>query len=159
MVAHVHHGRVYRRRMYRERMPERTHTDDIRAILRRARTVAVLGASSRTHRAGHYVPRYLHDQGYAVYAVNPEIEGAMLFGHPAVARLTDVHVAVDVVDVFRRPEYLPDHLPEILAMDPLPEVVWLQQGIRNDAFAATLADAGIHVVQDRCMLADHQRLM
>ena len=140
-------------------MPERTIPDDIRAILRRARTVAVLGASSHTHRAGHYVPRYLQGQGYEVYPVNPEIEGTTLFGRPVVARLIDVPVGVDVVDVFRRPEHLADHLPDILAMDPLPVVVWLQQGIRNDAFAARVTDAGIDIVQDRCMLADHQRLL
>ena len=65
---------------------------------------------------------------------------------------------MDVVDVFRRSELLPSHVADILAMEPRPELVWLQLGIRNDAVARELSAAGIEVIQDRCMLADHQRL-
>ena len=138
---------------------ERTSPESIRDILRGARVVAVLGASPKPHRPGHFVPRYLHQQGYDMHAVNPDCAGTRLFGRAAVATLADVPVPIDVVDVFRRASHLPDHLPEILALDPLPRVVWLQQGIRHDGFAAALVDAGIDVVQDRCMLADHQHLL
>lgn len=140
-------------------MPERATPDEIRAILRQAKTIAVLGASSKSRRAGHYVPRYLHDAGYDVIPVNPEISGETLFGRDAVSQLSEIEVPVDVLDVFRRASHLPGHLDDILAMDPLPKVVWLQQGIRHDEVAAALIEAGIDVVQDRCMLADHQRLL
>lgn len=140
-------------------MPTEATPERIREILRSARTVAVLGASPRVHRAGHYVPAYLERHGYEIHPVNPEAEGRRLFGRDVVPALADVDAAVDVVDVFRRAEHLPDHLPEILAMDPLPKVVWLQQGIRHDDVAAALEAEGIEVVQDRCMLADHQRLL
>lgn len=72
--------------------------------------------------------------------------------------LADLDGPVDVVDVFRCGEALPDHLEEILAMDPRPRVVWMQQGIRNGEVAQKLTDAGIDVVQDRCMYANHRRL-
>ena len=140
-------------------MPTEATTERIREILRSSRTVAVLGASPRNHRAGHYVPAYLQRHGFEIHPVNPEAEGASLFGRDVVATLADVDTPVDVVDVFRRSEHLPDHLPEILALEPLPKVVWFQQGIRHDEVADALEDAGIEVVQDRCMLADHQRLL
>lgn len=140
-------------------MPKRATPDEIRAILRRAKTIAVLGSSTRTHRPGHYVPRYMHENGYEIIPVNPEVAGEELFGRTVLTSLAEIGVPVDVVDVFRRPSHLPDHLPEILAMDPLPQVVWLQQGIRHEEVADALVAAGIDVVQDRCMLADHQRLL
>ena len=140
-------------------MPTEATTQRIREILRSVRTVAVLGASPRSHRAGHYVPAYLERHGYEIHPVNPDALGQRLFGRDVVATLAEVDDPIDVVDVFRRPEHLPDHVPEILALDPLPKVVWLQQGIRHDEVAAELEAAGIEVVQDRCMLADHQRLL
>jgi len=72
--------------------------------------------------------------------------------------LAEIGEPIDLVDVFRRPEHLPGHLDDILAMKPRPRLVWLQLGIRNDAFARTVDSAGIDVVQDRCTLADHRRL-
>lgn len=130
----------------------------IRAVLERTKTVAVLGAHFERHRAAFYVPDYLQAQGYRVIGVNPKLVNTELFGEPVVASLADVPVAVDLVDVFRRSELLPGHLEELLAMEPLPKVVWMQLGVRNDAIAATLVDAGVDVVQDRCTLADHRRL-
>lgn len=135
------------------------NTERIRDILTSSQTVAVLGASPRAHRAGHYVPAYLHRHGYEIHPVNPDALGRTLFGRDVVATLAEVDVAIDVVDVFRRAEHLPDHLPEILALEPLPKVVWFQQGIQHDDVAAALEAEGIDVVQDRCMLADHQRLL
>lgn len=140
-------------------MPERTAPDEIRTILRTSRTIAVLGASDKPHRAGHYVPKYLLAQGYEIHPVNPDIARREMFGRTVVSSLAEVSVPIDVVDVFRRSDHLPDHLPELLALDPKPAVVWLQQGVRHAEVAAALVEAGIDVVQDRCMLADHQRLL
>lgn len=130
---------------------------DVRAALASARVIAVLGAHHEPSRPAFYVPDYLHEQGYRVVGVNPALAGKELFGAPVRAKLGDVPGPVDLVDVFRRSDLLPQHTAEILAMSPRPKVVWLQLGVRNDAFAKELVEAGIDVVQDRCTLADHRR--
>lgn len=129
-----------------------------RRILESARVVAVLGAHPDRQRPAHYVPDYLHRQGARIIPVNPGFVGTTLWGEPTRAALTEIGEPVDVVDVFRRSELLPVHLDEILAMRPLPRVVWFQSGIRDDAVARALQSAGIEVIQDRCMLADHRAL-
>jgi hypothetical protein len=126
-------------------------------LLRTSPVVAVLGAHREPHRAAFYVPEYLAGHGYDVWPVNPLLVGQMLFGRRTLATLAEIPVPVDLVDVFRRSEHLPAHVDDILAMSPRPRAVWFQLGIRNDAVARVLADAGITVVQDRCTLADHRR--
>ena len=128
-------------------------------ILRDARTVAVLGAKPMPHEPAHYVPRYLRDRGYRILPVNPIHAGQLIFGETVVATLADLAEAVDVIDVFRRPQYLPGHAREILALPWRPRAVWFQLGIRHDGAAADLARAGIDVVQDRCMMPEHRRLL
>lgn len=137
-------------------MPELTTRGDIEALLREARTVAVLGAHVEPARAAFYVPDYLHARGYRVLPVNPTLLGQTLWGEPVRRRLRDIDEPVDLVDVFRRPAALADHVEDILAMSPRPRAVWFQLGIRNDAVARALIDAGLDVVQDRCTLADHR---
>lgn len=130
----------------------------IRRILEATRTIAVLGAHDDPTKAACYVPQYLHRMGHRVLGVNPKLAGQRLHGTTVVATLAELSEPVDMVDVFRRPEQLPAHLPELLAMQPRPAVVWLQLGIRHDGVAESLRAAGIEVVQDRCTLADHRRL-
>lgn len=130
----------------------------IRRILETTRTIAVLGAHDDPSKAACYVPQYLQRVGYRVLGVNPKLAGQQLHGAEVVATLAELGEPVDMVDVFRRPAQLPAHLPELLAMDPRPKVVWLQLGIRHDGVAESLRAAGIEVVQDRCTLADHRRL-
>ncbi len=139
-------------------MAELTTDDQIREALRTARVVAVLGAHTEPSRAAFYVPDYLHAQGYRVVPVNPAFAGRTIWGEPVRESLAAVPGPVDIVDVFRRPDLLPGHLADILAMTPHPRLVWLQQGIRNDDFARALSAQGIDVVQDRCALVDHRRL-
>lgn len=132
--------------------------DEVRAILANSPRVAVLGISDDPSKPAHYVPEYLHQAGYTVVGVNPKLAGQIMFGGPVYADLAALQAAgaaVDLVDVFRRPELLPGHLAEIIALRPT--VVWFQQGIRNDAVAGALRSAGITVVQNRCTLADHRR--
>ncbi len=129
---------------------------DLSEILTSARVVAVLGAHHEPGRAAFYVPDYLHAMGYRILPVNPMLVGRVLWGVPVVARLTDLETPVDLVDVFRRGESLPDHQGEFLAMRPAPRTVWFQSGIRHDAVAAALEAAGLEVVQDRCTLAEHR---
>ena|SRR5438094_4412273 len=130
----------------------------LREILTGSPTVAVLGIHREPEKAAFYVPEYLHDEGYRVIGVNPDFVDETLFGEKVRATLREIGEPVDIVDVFRRPEHLPDHVADILAMKPHPKVVWFQLGIRHDEAAKTLEDAGITVVQSRCTLADHQRL-
>jgi len=132
--------------------------DDVRRILENTRTIAVLGAHWEPSRPACYVPQYLVDVGYRVLPVNPAGVGRSEFGHAFIGSLAELAGAIDVVVVFRRSELVAGHTAEILALSPLPVVVWLQLGIRDDVFAHTLRAAGIEVVQDRCMLADHRRL-
>jgi len=129
------------------------------AILRGARTIAVLGAKTGTAEPSYYVPAYLRERGYRLLPVNPTIAGQALHGARVVARLAELREPVDVIEIFRRAEYLPGHADEILALPWRPKVVWFQLGIRHDAAAEKLARAGIRVVQDRCMMPEHRRLL
>jgi predicted CoA-binding protein len=131
---------------------------ELRTLLASVSTIAVLGASTDPAKPAHQVPTYLQQHGYTIVPVNPAAAGAELFGATVAARLDELRVPVDVVDVFRRPEALPGHLDDILAMRPLPRVVWLQRGIRHDDVAAKLRAAGIQVTQDRCLKIEHRRL-
>jgi predicted CoA-binding protein len=128
-------------------------------ILREGKTVAVLGAKASPSEPAHYVPAYLAERGYRIRPVNPRFAGRPLHGAPTVARLDELAESVDVIEIFRRPEYLPGHADEILALPWRPKAVWFQLGIRNDAAAEKLARAGIRVVQDRCMMPEHRRLI
>jgi predicted CoA-binding protein len=129
------------------------------AILREAKTVAVLGAKADAAEPAYYVPAYLHAHGYRIQPVNPKIAGRSVHGVTAVARIADVVEPADVIEIFRRPGYLPDHAREILALPWQPKAVWFQLGIRSDTAAEMLARAGIRVVQNRCMMPEHRRLL
>lgn len=139
-------------------MAELTTDPQISAVLRAARTIAVLGAHEQASRPAFYVPDYLHGQGYRILPVNLMLAGKTLWGETVRATLAEITEPVDIVDVFRRPDLLPEHLDDLLAMKPRPRLVWLQLGIRNDTFARAVQDAGMDVVQDHCTLADHRRL-
>ena len=130
----------------------------LREILSSSPTVAVLGIHREPEKAAFYVPEYLHDEGYRIIGVNPVFKDQQLFDEPVRATLAEIEEQVDIVDVFRRAEQIPSHVEDILAMKPRPKVVWFQLGIKNDDAAKILEAAGIVVVQNRCTLADHQRL-
>ncbi len=133
------------------------HADtDLRALLAAARRIAVLGAHPDPAKPAHYVPAYLRGQGYRVLPANPLYAGGTLWDEPVRATLAELERPVDVVDVFRRSEQLAAHLDDLLAVRPA--LVWFQSGIRNDAVARRLEDAGVTVVQDRCLMVEHRRL-
>jgi predicted CoA-binding protein len=123
----------------------------IAAIARACRVVAVVGMKDETRswEPAYAIPQMMVDRGIGVIPVNPTIAQSM--GRRAYARLADVPDAYDLIDVFRRPDRIPALADEILALPRLPEVVWLQTGIRHDAAARRLSDAGIKVVQDACL--------
>ena len=118
----------------------------------------MLGLHHEPEKAAFYVPEYLHDEGYRIIGVNPRLVGQALFGEPVLTTLAEINEPVDLVDVFRRPDLIPTHVEDILAMRPRPKVVWFQLGIKHEDSARILEAAGITVVQNRCTLADHQRL-
>jgi predicted CoA-binding protein len=130
----------------------------LREILAGSPTVAVLGIHREPEKAAFYVPEYLHDEGYRVIGVNPELKDETLFGEKVRSTLKEIGEPIDIVDVFRKTELIPAHVDDILAMTPKPKVVWFQLGIKHEEAAKALEDAGIMVVQNRCTLADHQRL-
>jgi uncharacterized protein len=128
--------------------------EEIRDILHSTRTIAVVGLSDRPDRPSHGVAAYLKAHGYRIIPVNPGVREVL--GEKAYARLEDVPEKIDVVDVFRRPEHVPEIVDSAIAVGA--KVVWLQDGIVHEAAAAKARAAGLRVVMDRCMLRDHHRL-
>lgn len=136
-----------------------TTPDELRVLLSRVRRVAVLGikTEAQAEQPAFYVPRYLAGVGLEIVPVPvyyPEV--TQILGQPVYRRLADVPGALDLVNVFRRPADVPAHLDDLLAKRPA--AVWLQSGIRHDGAAETLTRADIAVVQDRCLMVEHQRL-
>jgi predicted CoA-binding protein len=132
--------------------------DQIEELVRSSRRIAVLGIKTddQVDQPAFYVPQYLAEAGLEVIPVPvyyPEVQ--TILGRPVYRRLVDVPGPIDIVDVFRRSEDVPAHLPDLLAAKP--RAVWMQLGIANEAVALRLAEAGILVVQDRCLLVDHKR--
>jgi predicted CoA-binding protein len=132
-------------------------SDDIRRLLERTRTVAVLGVKVESGVPANYVPAYALHAGYDIIPVPvyyPDVK--KIFGRDVYRKLADVPVGIDLVNVFRRPRDIPQHLDDILAKRP--KAVWFQSGIRNDEVAEALAKAGINVVQDRCLMVELRRM-
>jgi predicted CoA-binding protein len=135
-----------------------TTPDAIRRLLKATRRIAVLGikTENQSDQAAFYVPQYLADAGLDVIPVPvyyPNV--TTILGQPVYRKLADIPGGIDMVDVFRRPEDIDQHVADILAAKP--KSVWMQLGIRNDAVAETLAKAGIDVVQNRCLMVDHRQ--
>lgn len=127
----------------------------VTALLEETRRIAVLGIKTEAHadQPAFYVPKFLVDAGVDVVPVPVYYPDAThILGRPVVRRLADVPPPIDMVNVFRRSQDLMPHLEDLLAIKP--KSVWLQQQIRDDAFARRLADEGITVVQDRCLMVE-----
>jgi predicted CoA-binding protein len=133
---------------------------ELAEILSEANTVAVVGIKDREGEDAFRIPKYMQDHGYRIVPVNPKLQIAL--GETSYADLPGVSAAgevADIVNLFRASDHLPAHVDEILAMSPLPKAVWMQLGIHHGASAARLREAGIKVVQDRCIMVDHRRLL
>lgn len=129
--------------------------DYIRAILQSVKTIALVGASASAVRPSNLVLKYLLDKGYNVIPVNPLIKGQILHGQKVHAALADITVAIDMVDVFRNPEAALAVVQDALALSPLPKVIWMQLGIRNDAAAQLAESKGLQVVMNRCVKMEY----
>jgi uncharacterized protein len=130
----------------------------IAAMLHDTRTIAVLGIKPESHadQAAHYVPAHMDAAGYEIVPVPvyyPDV--TEILGKKVFRSLAAIGRPVDMVNVFRRPNDIPPHVDDILAAKP--KFVWFQLGIRNDAAAQRLAEAGIKVVQDRCLMVEEGR--
>jgi predicted CoA-binding protein len=130
----------------------------LRRVLREARSFACVGVSPNPVRPSHYVARYLRLKGYRVVPVNPGQAGKELFGETVVADLSDIEGGVDVIDIFRRPEAVPEIVEAALAMAPRPSVIWMQIGVTHAEAAARAEAEGLTVIQNRCPKIEYQRL-
>ncbi|XWN30953.1 MAG: CoA-binding protein [Devosia sp.] len=130
----------------------------IERILTDVKTVAMVGASANTVRPSYFVLKYLLAKGFDVYPINPGRVGGEICGRTAYASLADVPVPIDMVDIFRAADAVPSVVEEALALSPLPKVIWLQLGIRNDAAAAVAEAEGITVIQNRCPKIEYGRI-
>jgi predicted CoA-binding protein len=123
-------------------------------ILQSARTVAVVGLSGKRYRPSYGVAEYLKREGYRVIPVNPEEREVL--GEKSYPDLDSVPDEIDVVDIFRRPEYVPDIVEAAIRKGA--KVVWMQEGVIHEQAAQRAREAGLTVVMDRCILKDHRRL-
>ncbi len=134
--------------------------DQVRELLENTKTIAVLGIKPETHagQPAFYVSKYMADAGYDIIPVPvyyPDV--TEILGKPVYRDLTKVPVEIDLLNVFRRSEDIPKHTLDILTKKP--KAVWFQLGIRNDEVAERLAEAGIKIVQDLCLMVEHRTLL
>ncbi len=130
----------------------------IAGILGTVRSIAIVGASANEVRPSFFVAKYLIDKGYRVHPVNPGQAGREILGRLTYARLGDVPEPIDMVDIFRPSAAVPAIVDEVLALDPLPQAVWMQLTIRHDEAARRAEAAGIKVVMNRCPKIEYARL-
>lgn len=136
-----------------------TYSDThLRTVLTRTKTVAVVGVSGNPVRPSYFVARYLGLRGFRVIPVNPGLAGQTLFGETVYADITSVPDAVDMVDIFRRSEAVPQIVDDALARWPALQTIWMQIGVMHDAAAAVAEARGVTVIQDRCPKIEYQRL-
>jgi predicted CoA-binding protein len=128
--------------------------EEIARLLREARTVAVVGLSDKPDRDSYQVAAYLQERGYRIIPVNPAVREVL--GEKAYARLQDVPEKIDVVDVFRKSDAVPEIVDAAIAVGA--KAVWMQEGVVHNAAAEKARAAGLQVVQNCCMLKEHRAL-
>jgi predicted CoA-binding protein len=130
---------------------------ELAELLASARSIAVVGIKAGAGDDAFRVPHYLAQQGYRIVPVNPRLDAVL--GERALASLSELREPVDVVDLFRASAHVPGHVDEILALPSPPRLVWMQLGVADEPSAERLRRAGIAVVQDRCLMVEHRRLL
>jgi predicted CoA-binding protein len=129
-----------------------TQTDEIKQLLERSKTIAVVGLSSSPLRPSYGVSAYMQTHGYRIIPVNPQINGAL--GEKAYSSLRDVPGKIDIANIFRRPEFVDEIVDQAIELK-IP-AVWMQEDVVNERAAKKAREAGIFVVMDRCILKEHQ---
>ncbi len=127
---------------------------DLKALLTKVKTIAVVGLSPDTSRPSHAVAEYLQKKGYRIIPVTPHTE--KILGEQPYPDLASIPEPVDAVDIFRRPEIVPEIADQAISIGA--KVLWMQQGIRSREAADKARAAGMTVIEDRCMAAEHSRL-
>jgi predicted CoA-binding protein len=130
----------------------------IRGILNTVKTIAMVGISPKENRPSYFAFKYLLERGYRMIPVNPGQAGEDILGQKVYAKLADIPEPIDMVDVFRAPQYAPAVVVEALALKPRPGVIWMQLGIRNDEAAKLAEESGLKVVMNRCPKIEYGRL-
>jgi predicted CoA-binding protein len=129
-----------------------TAGDPITDLLTRAKTIAVVGLSNSPLRPSHGVSAYMQMQGYRIIPVNPEIHGAL--GERSYPSLLDVAEKIDIVNIFRRPEFVEEVIDQAIQLNV--PAVWMQETVINERAAEKARKAGIFVIMDRCILQEHK---
>ncbi|AZO68847.1 MAG: CoA-binding protein [Mesorhizobium sp.] len=130
----------------------------IAGILNSVKTIAMVGASANDVRPSYFVLKYLLAKGFSVFPINPGQAGKEILGRTVYARLADLPEPVDMIDIFRASAAAPGVIDEILRLDPLPKIVWMQLGVRHDEAAARAEASGIKVVMNRCPKIEYGKL-
>lgn len=136
-----------------------TYDDNyIRGILNNVKTIAMVGASPVNVRPSYFAFKYLAQRGYDMIPVNPGQVGKSLMGKPFVASLADIDRPIDMVDIFRNSDAALPLVKDALTLNPMPKVIWMQLGVRNDEACALAEAAGLKVVMNRCPKIEYGRL-
>jgi predicted CoA-binding protein len=130
----------------------------IRSILNGVKVIAMIGASPSEVRPSYFAFKYLVQRGYDMIPVNPGHVGKSLLGRPFVASLSDIGRPIDMVDIFRSSAHIMPVVDEALTLSPLPKVIWMQLGARDDVAAEKAEAAGMKVVMNRCPKIEYGRL-
>ena len=137
---------------------EHYENDFLRGILAETKTIALVGASHKPERPSYGVMRFLLSKGYDVIPVNPGLAGQELLGKKVVGTLAEIARPIDMVDVFRNSKEVPGLVDEVLALQNLPKVIWMQLGVSDDVSAARAEEKAIKVVMNRCPAIEIPRL-
>jgi predicted CoA-binding protein len=130
----------------------------LRDVLKRTRRIAIVGVSLNPVRPSYYVARYLGLKGFDVVPVNPIHAGEVLLGKTVVSDLSQIDGPVDMVDIFRRSEFVPEIVEEALACFPKLQTIWMQIGVSHEQASAQAEARGVTVIQNRCPKIEYQRL-
>ena len=129
-----------------------SRSDPIRELLERSKTIAVVGLSNSPLRPSHGVSAYMQTHGYRIIPVNPRINGAL--GEKAYPSLLEVPERIDIVNIFRRPEFVPEVVNQAIQLKV--PAVWMQEEVIHEEAAGKARKAGIFVIMDRCILKEHR---
>lgn len=140
-------------------MIDRHRVDDERLrvlLLAAPGSIAVVGIKAGERDDAFRVPRYMQQQGYRIIPVSPKL--STVLGETVLSSLSDLDEPVDFVNLFRAADHIAAHTEEILSLTTRPKAVWMQLGIRHEPSAARLREAGMTVIEDRCLMVEHRRL-
>jgi uncharacterized protein len=139
-------------------MDSDSHSDSEIKRFYQFKNIAVVGMSKNEDKAAHYVPKYLIEHGYNVIPVNPTLTTEVL-GRKPYPSIADIQEKIDVVDIFRRSEDVPPITEDAIKKKDRIKVIWMQEGIYNEEAEKKAKENGIDVVYNRCMMAEHKRLL